>query len=298
VQAHNLPDFLVFAGLLPKLSGSRLVLDLHDLMPEFYAARFHGNMKSLPVRMLFWEEALSCRFADRVITVTEIWRQTLIRRGVPAQKVSVVMNVANQRVFHRAARPEAAHQGNGCFELMYHGQVTERYGIDLAIRAVGLLKEQIPGLRLTVHGRGDYVNELMALTEELGLKTHVRFSTQFVPTPELPNLIRGADLGVVPYRRDVFTDEILPTKLMEYAAMGIPAIAARTSGISAYFDENMVQFFKPEDVQDLSRAILLLYRDRVRLAQLARNSDSFNQRYSWEKVASQYVELVDALNRK
>lgn len=298
VQVHNLPDFLVFAALVPRLTGTRVILDLHDLMPEFYAARFHGSMNSLPVRLLCWQEHLSCSFADQVITVTELWRQSLIRRGTPADKIAVVMNVANDRVFFRTVSPAAPGETDGCFKLIYHGQLCQRYGIDLAIRSIQLLQAQIPDIQLIVHGRGDYVDQLMALAESLNLKRQVQFSTQFVPTRELPDLIRGADAGVVPYRQDVFTDEILPTKLMEYAALGIPAIAARTSGIAAYFDDEMVQFFTPEDVEDLARAVLLLHRDRARLAQLAKNSDIFNQRYSWEKVSAQYVELVHRLNCK
>lgn len=297
VQVHNLPDFLVFAALLPKWNGCRIILDLHDLMPEFYAARFNGNMKSWPVRLLCWQESLSCGFADQVITVTEIWRQTLIRRGIPPEKIAVVMNVANDRVFYRSSDPRPARPAGGPFNLIYHGQICQRYGIDLAIRAVHLLRGQIPQILLTVHGRGDYVDELRALTEELGLVNHVRFSTDYVPTPELPGLIQGADAGVVPYRQDVFTDEILPTKLMEYAAMGIPAIAARTTAIAAYFDDSMVQFFRPEDHEDLARAILYLFNQPERLADLARNGDRFNQRYNWKKVSAQYVELVDTLNR-
>jgi hypothetical protein len=70
VQAHNLPDFLVFAALVPKLLGARLILDLHDLMPEFYASRFKSGMTSFPIRLLCWQERLSCLFAKHVITVT------------------------------------------------------------------------------------------------------------------------------------------------------------------------------------------------------------------------------------
>ena len=139
---------------------------------------------------------------------------------------------------------------------------------------------------------------LQALAEALHLGDHVRFSTQYVPTQELPNLIASADAGVIPYRQDIFTNEILPTKLMEYTALGIPAISARTSAIAAYFDDDMVQFFTPEDVQDLARCILLLHKDRGRLQSLRQNSDRFNQQYNWNKMGSQYVALVNGLNRR
>ena len=95
VQVHNLPDFLVFVALIPKLMGARVILDIHDLMPEFFASKTESDMQSSLVRLLILQEQLSCRFAHQVITVTSEWRETLIRRGVPAVKVAVVMNVAD-----------------------------------------------------------------------------------------------------------------------------------------------------------------------------------------------------------
>ncbi|MEJ2750377.1 MAG: glycosyltransferase, partial [Anaerolineae bacterium] len=121
VQIHNLPDFLVFAGLGPKLTGARLILDLHDLMPEFFASKFNSGMQSWPVRLVIWQEQLSCRFADHVITVTEVWKGTLIERGVPAEKVSVVMNVADPRIFQRAVNGQRPLPNGQGFHLIYHG---------------------------------------------------------------------------------------------------------------------------------------------------------------------------------
>ncbi|HZD10310.1 MAG TPA: glycosyltransferase, partial [Candidatus Binatia bacterium] len=99
VQVHNLPDFLIFAALFPRFGGARLILDLHDLMPEFFAARTGRPMDSLVVRAVAWQEQVACRFADHVITVTDVWKETLVQRGVPAEKVSVVMNVADPGIF-------------------------------------------------------------------------------------------------------------------------------------------------------------------------------------------------------
>jgi glycosyltransferase involved in cell wall biosynthesis len=294
VQVHNPPDFLVFATLVPRLMGAKVILDLHDLMPEFYASRFKCAMDSWPVRLVHWQERLASRFASHVITVTDPWRQTLIQRGLPPDKCSVVMNVADSKIFRRD-RVNVHPSQDGRFRLIYHGNIAQRYGLDLALRAVARLRHDLPDIHLTIHGRGAFLDDLRRLAQELELGEHVRFSTEYMPIEELPALIASADLGLIPYRRDVFTDGILPTKLMEYTALGVPAVAAHTSAIKAYFDETMVQFFTPGDPDDLARCIRELYHDRVRLATLAKNVEQFNQCYNWTIQSTKYVRLVDQL---
>lgn len=293
VQVHNLPDFLVFAALFPKLTGADIILDLHDLMPEFFAAKTDGKMTDWPVRLVTWQEQLSCRFADHVITVTDVWKETLIERGVPAQKVSVVMNVADSRVFRRG-QERPAKNGHG-FGLIYHGTFTHRYGVDLIVHAVEKVRKQIPDIHLTLLGRGETLEELNQLREALNLEDHVTIGGT-LHVSKLPPLLSEADVGIVPNRSNIFTDGLLPTKLMEYVALGTPVIAARTPTIAAYFDDSMVQFFEPGSVDELAGAILSLHSDRQRLSQLALHADKFNEQYSWERVAADYVALVDRLN--
>lgn len=296
IQIHNLPDFLVFSALFPKLTGARIILDLHDLMPEFFASRSGGDFNSLPVRLVAWQERISCRFADHVITVTDVWRETLIQRGVPATKVSVVMNVADTRLFSRVPPPIRIAQTDPGFSLIYHGTFSHRFGVDLIVAAVARVRSQVPGLHLTLLGGGEARDDLVALRQELGLQEVVEISEEFIHAGELPSMIRQADVGIVPNRSDIFTDGLLPTKLMEYVALGIPVIAAHTPTIAAYFDGRMVRFFRPGDVEDLARCIVDLHNDRRRLKELAHEADRFNETYSWDNVAADYVALVDRLN--
>ena len=295
IQVHNLPDFLVFITLIPKVMGTPVILDLHDLMPEFYQARFFDSPSSWRSRLIRWQEKISCRFADHVITVTEPWRKTLLERGVPSTKCTVVMNLADGQFFSPSPSTKASKKNNGHFHLIYHGTLAKRYGIDLALQAIVLVRREIPGVHLTIHGRGDYLETLRQLADELGLDGNVHFNDQFLSIDQLSKLIASADVGVVPYRRDVFTDGILPTKLMEYAALGIPAIVSRTPTISAYFDETMVEFFTAENVEELAQSIQMLYDDRTRLGELASNIQKFNQRYSWAAQKTGYVNLVKGL---
>ena len=294
VQVHNLPDFLVFAALVPKLTGAKVILDLHDLMPEFYAERTQKPMTSWGVRVVKWQERMSCRFADHVITVTELWRRFLVERGQRPEKVTVVMNVADDRVFRRNVTPVEQENRHG-FSLIYHGTMGYAHGLDLVLQAILRLQNDIPGLHLTLHGGGEYRTILQKMVCELGLDNCVHFSRDIVPIERLASLLKAADIGIVPYRDGAFTGGILPTKLMEYAALGIPAIAARTPTISEYFDSSMVEFFTPGDVDELAASILRLYQDRTRVEILAQNINKFTERYNWSSQGAIYLLLVRQL---
>lgn len=295
IQTHNPPDFLVFAAWLPKLLGTGIILDLHDLMTEFYMGRFQRDADSLPVRIVRLQERLSCRFAHHVITVSHHWRDSLAERSVPAERISVVMNVADDAIFHPSLpRPERPGKG---LHLIYHGTVTYRYGLDMVLQAIAQLRQDAPDLHFTLLGAGDYQRSLVRMADELGIADQVTFYRKSRPAEELPELILSADAGVVPYRDDPFTDGLVPTKLLEYAALGIPAIAARTTAIEKYFGGTMVEFFTPGSVGDLARAIQSLYTDRERLAQLARGAEIFNRRYNWPDQSAAYIRSIDQLDR-
>ncbi|PKO24149.1 MAG: hypothetical protein CVU38_00225 [Chloroflexi bacterium HGW-Chloroflexi-1] len=97
-------------------------------------------------------------------------------------------------------------------------------------------------------------------------------------------------------RRDVFTDTILATKLMEYAYLGIPAVVARTSTIGEYFDADMVGFFKSGNAEDLAWQVLTLHRDweKGRRALVAR-SRRFLEAHNWSHEKQAYRALIDRL---
>jgi glycosyltransferase involved in cell wall biosynthesis len=298
VQVHNLPDFLVFCAWWPKLRGAKVILDIHDVMPEFFAERTGRGLDSGPVKRIIWQEQVSCRFADHVITVTEPWRQALIERGVPAEKTSVVMNVPDTDMFHREVQPLSTAPKNGQFRLIYHGVQAPRHGLDTILRAVERLQSELPNLHVMLHGNGDAHDDLIRLAQQLNLTDRVKFTTHFMPIEELPSFIAQADVGVVPYHDNIFSGGILPTKILEYIALGLPVIAALTPAITAYFDDKMIELFEPGNVDELSEHIAALYHDTARREKLVEESDRFNRRYNWATHSQDYVALINHLNQK
>lgn len=295
VQVHNVPDFLVFSAILPKLQGAAVILDLHDLMPEFFASRFGGDLNSPLARAVRLQERFATAFADQVITVTELWRSQLGRRGVPATKVHVVMNVPDDEAF--PIREPIVRRTDGPLTVVYHGTVTHRYGIDVLLTAFAVARHRVP-IRLLIHGRGEYMVEAQELADRLGITDQVRFSTGFLSTAEMATLVSDGDIGVVPNRNDLFTDGILPTKLMEYAAFGIPTIVSRSSAVETYFSDDMVRFVEPANVDDLAEAIVELAADPDRRAALAHGMQRFSRQFRWVDQAADFVAIVDRLARR
>jgi glycosyltransferase involved in cell wall biosynthesis len=292
IQVHNLPDFLVFCAVVPRIQGVPVILDLHDLMPEFFGGRFGNDRHRLLQRMIRLQERWACRFATHVITVSDHWQRVLEGRGVASDKCSVVMNLADERIFFERPRHRRTDHE---YRLIYHGTVTYRYGLDLAVRAVALCADASEKICLTVLGRGDQMPELFELVRELGLENRVELRNEIVPAEELPPIIAGADLGIVPYRNDVFTDGLLPTKLMEYAAIGLPCVAARTTAIERYFSDTMVEFFDPGDAEDLARVLRDLCASPDDLDRLAHAAGEFRRVHNWRDAGQAYVELVRGL---
>ncbi len=297
VQVHSMPDALVFASWIPKLLGARVMLDLLESMPEFYATKFKTGPEHPVVRLIAWMEQASIRFADSVITCTDQMREAFEARGAEPGKVQVILNTADETLFNAEHYPPR--QGDpDRFVLICHGTVEERYGLDTAVRAVALLKNEIPGLRLEIYGEGSYVPGLRELSAQLGVEREVYFSHGFVPMPELLEAIASADAGIVAMKRDAFRDLTLCNKMFEYITMRRPAIVSRTRSVQAYFDESCFQKFDSDDAPDLARAIRELHADPALADRLVERATLVSEPYRWPTQRDKYTGLIRGLARR
>src|SRR5262249_27780149 len=148
IQVHNMPDFLVFAGLFQKLSGKPVVLDLHDLSVELFRSKWGTRSSTLLEPLVRAVEKLSCSFADELITTSAGFKESLVRRGVREDKITLVLNTADSTIFSYQTNREFKAITRGV-KLLYHGTVAERFGLLKAVEAVHLLQNLIPGTTLT-----------------------------------------------------------------------------------------------------------------------------------------------------
>jgi len=293
VHVHNIPDFLVLAGLIPRLGGSKVVLDVHDSVPETFATKF--TVSSTLRKALLLEERLSALVAHIVICVNDPQRQTLVARGIPQAKTFISMNVPDPSIFGQPRDRDASRHGAREFNLVYHGTMARRLGVDLIIRAVADVEARIPCIQLHLWGHGDDLAEFQRLASELGIADRVHFAPKGFALHELPARLSLMHLGVVGNRKNIATDLMLPVKLMEYVSQDIPAIAPRLRAIEHYFGDDMVTYYEPENVSSLADAIHRLYLDPARRAGQVQRAHDFLRQYGWERQGTELVNLYQSL---
>lgn len=297
IHINNMPNFLLMSALPLRLMGVGNLLDIHDTMPEIYQERFNVGPKQWMIRCLFLEEWVCMKLAGFVITTEHTKWERLLENGLRKDKSAVTLNLPDPALFPETPLPEEP-PGNGeTFRLVYHGALARRLGIDVAIQAVAELGDRIPELRFDIIGDGEFRSELVELSEQLNVAHRVCFSGGFVPTVQLPDMLSGASLGIVPSRNSIATQLMLPTKLLEYIWLGIPAITVPTPTIQHYFQEPMVRFAPAEDPQALAEAINHLYEHPEERLATARAARQFFDHYSFESERERYLNAVDALTR-
>ena len=293
VQVATVPDFLGFAALPEKLGGVPLLLDLHEDMPEFFRDRFSAPLLRPLMPLVSGVTRASAAVADELITVHEPLRQLSIARGVPPGKIEVVMNSADQRLFDPSRHPRRPFMADGTLRLIHHSNLQRIYGIDVAIRGLAALPADLDW-RLDVYGDGPWRGPIEAAIAETGTGDRVTLHGR-VPIDALPALLAGADIGLVPSLREPYMRYSLSTKLLEYAAMGVPTIASDLATFRHHFTDAALRFVPGGDPAALPRAVSELAADPETTVAMGLEAQRQATAYDWEHQKGRYLAVVDRL---
>jgi glycosyltransferase involved in cell wall biosynthesis len=315
VEIDNPPDWLVLAGLIPRMQGSKVVLYMFENMPELMAADSGWAPGRPPMRALVTVQRLCAGLAHRLIVPHDMARRLLGEQGIPSEKIAaVVPNVPDERVFlarinrepwAASARREQAQGGRRkadgapsrlpppAFRLVTHGTLLHRYGIQTLLEAVALLRGRIPGVHLQIIGDGEYRPALEQLAARLKLGDAVTFRGH-VPFDQLAPRLAAADVGIVP-----MWAPFVPNKLMEYLALGLPVIAADWPSLRLCFDDRAIFYVPPKNAQALADALMVLYRDPQQRATLAATGHAvYRARFAWERTKRAYLAVYGVEDRR
>jgi glycosyltransferase involved in cell wall biosynthesis len=290
IHVHSVPDFEVFATVFAKMTGAKIVLDIHDIVPEFYASKFNVSRESPTFKALVLIEKVSAAFSDHVIIANHIWEKTLQSRSIKKEKCTTMLNYPDPSIFY--ARPKARKEDK--FIVIYPGTINWHQGLDIAVRAFAQIKDGIPEAEFHIYGDGPMRHSIQQLIGDLNLQDRVLLKGTLT-LDQIAVAMADADLGIVPKRNDSFGGDAFSTKILEFMALGVPVVVAATRVDRYYFNDSIVRFFEPENARDLALTIIELARSQELRERLASNAMAFVSDYTWDKKEKDYLYLVDNL---
>ncbi len=293
VHVHNMPNVLVFSAILPKLSGAKVILDMHDPMPEIFMTKYEVPQGHIMIRILRFLERWSVKFANAVLTPNEAFRKLFVARGCPSDKIHVIMNSPQEDIFSPKEEVADCTQDEA-FNVMYHGTIVEHNGLDVALQAINILHDHIPKLQFHVYGEGSYSPKMEQLVQEMHLQEVVKMHGH-VPLEIIVQQISNCDVGVIPNRRTVFTEINFPTRIFEYLSQGKPVAAPQTSGILDYFMDDELFFFEADSAESLGNQLFKIKQDPNYRRSVLQVAMSVYRKHMWQDESSKLINLVDLL---
>jgi glycosyltransferase involved in cell wall biosynthesis len=298
VYVHNMPDVLVVSSLVPKALGAKVLLDLHDPMPELLTTIFNLEKDSLSVRLMQRLEKWSIARADLVLTVNAACKRIFTSRSCGPEKIGVVMNTPDERIFpFRAPQLDPSRNNHPAKRLvvMYHGTLVERNGLDLAVDALAVVRQTIHAAELRVYGfKTPFLEKVIDRARHKGLEDCVHYLGPR-SLEGLVSEIKDCDVGVIPNHRSAFAEISTPTRIFEYLALGKPVIAPRTPGIQDYFNSESLFFFESGNAEELAGKIQYVACHYNEAVQRAERGQQVYLAHTWSQERQTLVNLVDGL---
>lgn len=301
VHIHNMPDVLVVSALVPKALGAKVLLDLHDPMPELMTTIFNLDRNRMSVRLIQYLEKWSIACANLVVTVNVACKRIFAERSCRPEKIGVVMNAPDGEIFpfRKPRSMSIANEGAARpFVIMYHGSLVARNGLDLAVEAMTQVRAAVPTAELRIYGRKTpFLERVMNEACEKGLENCVRYLGPR-RLDDLVGEIECCDVGVIPNQRNAFTDINTPTRMFEYLALGKPVIAPRTPGIQDYFNPKSLFFFDSGNANELAQQIKYVFFHPNEVLKTVEQGQEVFLAHTWAQERETLVTLVSGLLKK
>jgi glycosyltransferase involved in cell wall biosynthesis len=287
--------FSIFSGwLIARIKRARLVVEVRDLWPAIFVELGVLTNPTL-IGVLERLELAAYRAADRVVLVSEGFRESLIERGVPAGKLAVIRNGVDLERFSpdEERRPDVRRTLGATDDqvlCLYIGAHGISHGLPAVAEAAALLADR-EDVRFAFVGDGAAKAELGRVVHERGLRNVTMLSG--VPREDVPGLLAAADICLAPLRDVPLFSTFIPSKIFEYLGSGKAVIGSLRGEPARILAEAGAVVVGPERPQELADAVVELAGDPVRRSEMGRSGRRYVEReFDRRRLAHQYVELM------
>lgn len=289
----------VSAWFIAFIRRKPFLLEVRDLWPEF--AIDMGVLKNpVLIRMSRWLETFLYSRATHILVNSPAYRDYMLRRGIPSEKVTLIPNGVDPEMFNPEADGTELRQRfqlDGKFIVTYAGALGQANDIGTILRAAHEVRD-CEDIHFLMVGDGKERANLERHAQEIGL-TNVTF-TGALPKSEMPNVLAASDVCVATLMNIPMFKTTYPNKVFDYMAAGRPTILGIDGVIRQVIEvSDGGVFVNPGSNEELARAIQMLYGDRSKarlMGQAARNHvvKHFNRSNQVENFAELLNKVINA----
>lgn len=277
--------------LVGRVLGIPVVLDMAENYPAMIQdvwdagrARIGDRLVRNP-RLIRLVERLSVRLADHILVVVDESRDRLAAMGVPAARMSVVMNTPS---VERGLEPQTISgerhdaRRRGGLVIAYLGLLEAPRGLGTAIQAMREVRRRLPHARLVVIGSGRDEEQFREQARQAGVADCIEF-LGWIEHRQALSVLARSDVGLVPHHATASWQTTIPNKLFDYMSLGKPVIVSDARPAARIVTEERCGLvFRDRDAASLAEAIVALGDPAVRAACGRRGRDAIECRYNWE----------------
>jgi len=299
IHVHNPPDFLIFAATPYRLLfGTKVVLDLHDMLPEAVCSNLNVKEDHIIVKLAKLLERVAVSLADSIICTNTYDKEIVLSRNkIKDKKIFVVMNTPDLNLFKIYNENKDSFGFNGKFIILFEGTIWKRRGVQTVIDAVKLVRNDIP-IKFLVIGDGPDLEFLKDYSKEKDLEDSVHF-TGWVDLETLSKYISVSDLCIIPFLDTSVNRRGVPNKLFEYIVHDKPVLSSRLKGISLTFNEDEVIFFEPGNAEDLANKLRWCHKHRDELISITqRAKERYFAEYTWDRMENELYRCYDSITQE
>lgn len=286
--------FSMFSGYWYSIyKKSPLLLEIRDLWP---AAMIElGVMKKgLITNILEKIELFFYKKSKKLIMVTKSFKDNVISRGINEDKVYVITNGANQELFYPRGKNEFLidkYDLKDKFIISYIGAHGISQNLSTILEVAKSLM-QMRDIKFLFIGDGADKDGLKVITQKQKISNVKFINSQ--PKELIPEFYSTSDICLVPLKNIELFKTFVPSKIFEMMACGTPIIASLEGEAAKILNDSKAALVvKPDNPEEIKRAILKLKEDKSLYEELKKNGPSFvKQNYSREKLAQQYLDIM------
>ncbi len=265
--------FAAPAVWMARLRGTPVVVNYRGGL----AAEFLGRQALAVNRTL--------QFSASLVVPSRFLQEVFAGHGMVAE---IIPNVVDVETFRPAAIRQPELRDAPC--IVVARNLEQLYGNDTAIRALAILRQDLPGARLSIAGAGPELESLRRLARELGVAECVQF-TGLLDTAQMVSLYRQADVVLNPSRADN-----TPNSILEALACGVPVVSSDVGGVPYLVEHSRTAWLVPVDAPErLAEGIVSVIRDEGLRTRLVENGLRLARDFSWPVVRDQWLGLYHRL---